>query len=32
MTGDLGTVLADAIVLVLAGEQVISWLRRRRGQ
>ena len=32
MTGDLGTVLAGAIVLVLAGEQLIAWLRSRREQ
>jgi hypothetical protein len=32
MTGDLGMVLAGAIVVVLAGEQLIVWLRKRREQ
>lgn len=32
MTGDLGTVMAGAIVLVLAGEQLSAWMGRRREQ
>lgn len=30
--GDLGTLLAGAIVLVLVGEQLLLWLRNRREQ